>query len=527
MIAAIRSRSRTSLKEELRPLEARPATPKSSPLSFALHAATASPHRMRTAARSTIASSQNSIVHRFREFRRRRAAGGQEGPAADEADAAGMSAPLSIDPSPGGAAAKRPPSSGSTQSLNSVAISEPVDDADDAQPNDHSDRVPAFLRQTKQEIRVKFENLNRQQLGRLQDRADPESPWYQEVDEEVYVRNRYADIQPWAHNRVHLNVPEGECDYINASPILLRSSKTGEQKDYISTQGPKEGQFGDFWRMIWDETTSPAVIIMLTRTTEDNREKCSQYFPVDFTSPTIDINTDDEPLSESDFSATVTLVSKTEDPASGSTIRKLRLVVHSNTDGEAEEEGEENEKEVYHFLFSGWPDYLIPQGDNRAALLELIAQSQSLAQLQSGSEDPSESPSNPRIIHCSAGVGRSGTFIALDHLLSELHAGALDVSPSPSYDPVFSTVNELRSQRVCMVQGRPQYEFIYEVLKEQWMERQLNGAEGAATKRRRLDTDGAGASEDEEDADEHENEDEDEAADLAAVEAELARNAER
>jgi protein-tyrosine phosphatase len=80
-------------------------------------------------------------------------------------------------------------------------------------------------------------------------------------------------------------------------------------------------------------------------------------------------------------------------------------------------------------------------------------------------------PENPRIIHCSAGVGRSGTFIALEYLIAELEADALHPEPgkdSAEYDPVFDTVNDLRKQRRSMVQAEAQYSFIYTVLKQLW-----------------------------------------------------------
>jgi protein-tyrosine phosphatase len=74
---------------------------------------------------------------------------------------------------------------------------------------------------------------------------DPTSPWAQDTSKEARLRNRYADIWPWANSRVRLKVPEGESDYINASPILLCCSKTGDERKYIATQvrldtGPRD-----------------------------------------------------------------------------------------------------------------------------------------------------------------------------------------------------------------------------------------------------------------------------------------------
>lgn len=197
--------------------------------------------------------------------------------------------------------------------------------------------------------------------------------------------------------------------------------------------------------MIWHETASPAVIVMLTPLREANWNKCFQYYPEDFDSSPIIINDEDE--FGDGFNATVTLIENNYHAESHSHIRKLSLKV-----------GEE-EKVVWHLLFSRWPDFSIPEGEDRDALLELIK----LSNVKSTGD-------GPRIIHCSAGVGRSGTFITLDHLLCELEDDALKESPDDT-DVVFNTVNALREQRMTMVQSESQLHFIYQVLRQKWDER--------------------------------------------------------
>lgn len=215
--------------------------------------------------------------------------------------------------------------------------------------------------------------------------------------------------------------------------------------------------------MIWHETGPVAVIVMLTQTHESGKEKCFQYFPHDLSSPTVQINEDDE--FGDGFIGSITLLEATEDPRTRSTIRKMRLEI-----------GEES-KTVWHLLFSGWPDFLVPEGEDRAALLELIKVSAELndgefdgADIASLAHLDSTSDPYPRIVHCSAGVGRSGTFIALDHLTNELSLGALDGIPDDE-DAISETVDELRKQRMMMVQGEAQFHFLYEVLRGQWAER--------------------------------------------------------
>lgn len=184
---------------------------------------------------------------------------------------------------------------------------------------------------------------------------------------------------------------------------------------------------------------------MLTQTWEAGRDKCFQYFPNDLDNDTLMINDEDE--FEDGFNAKVKLLEITEDEATRSTVRKLSLTVGGES------------KTVWHFLFAGWPDFSTPKGENRVALLRLIDLS----------AQKNTSPDSPRIIHCSAGVGRSGTFIALDYLLEETASLDGDVEEGSEQDLVFDTVNKLREQRMTMVQSETQFEFIYGVLRQHWL----------------------------------------------------------
>lgn len=201
--------------------------------------------------------------------------------------------------------------------------------------------------------------------------------------------------------------------------------------------------------MIWNETSSPAVIVMLTQTHESGREKCYQYYPQSPSNPDLRVNEHDE--FEDGLIHDVKLVSLENNEEARAEVRELDMI--------RDDEGEP--KKVWHFLFGGWPDFLVPEGAEREALLKLIDLSR---------EKNADNSTNPRIVHCSAGVGRSGTFIALDWLLQELGEGSLDELPDDQ-DPVFDIVSKLRQQRMMMVQGEPQYSFIYDVTRERWRER--------------------------------------------------------
>lgn len=333
--------------------------------------------------------------------------------------------------------------------------------------------LPAFLRQTKAGLQHKFVDLEWHQRERLaagtQDSATP-SQWARLTGDEVLARNRYLNVEPFASNRVKLRVAEGLNDYINASPILL------DERRYIATQGPKDTSTSHFWRMMASETSEPAVIVMLTQTHESGREKCFTYFPLDETNSTLDIARDDD--IEDDFEGQVTLVSAKDDAESRCTVRHMKLRTRGGSQGT-----DWVEKDIYHLLFSGWPDFGIPEGDDRKALTQLVQLSRKLNkdavapknssfemfEDKKGSVATSEEL-NPRIVHCSAGVGRSGTFIALDYLLNQLETGFMD-DVGPSSDPIAETVDKLRQQRMMMVQGESQFLFLYEALRELWIER--------------------------------------------------------
>lgn len=205
--------------------------------------------------------------------------------------------------------------------------------------------------------------------------------------------------------------------------------------------------------MVFHESKEVAVIAMLTQTFESGREKCAQYFPLDAENSSMILRVEESDPFVNDNThgkmdgsvlGKVTLLESSFDEKARSEVRKLELTLGSES------------KIVWHFLYACWPDYSKPEGDDRAALLELIKTSASKC-----------APDNPRVVHCSAGVGRTGTFIALDHLLEELESGQLLKVTDPETDPVFETVNQLREQRMMMVYNEMQLQFIYEVLREQ------------------------------------------------------------
>lgn len=200
--------------------------------------------------------------------------------------------------------------------------------------------------------------------------------------------------------------------------------------------------------MIWQETTDVAVIVMLTQTHDGTTEKCFQYFPLNAEAGSFKV----EPLDRAKDTpeGSVTFLEYRMDVDSRTEIRKLSLRIGAET------------KDVWHLWFSGWPDFAVPEEDNRTALLKLLKLC----------AEKNTSPSNPRIIHCSAGVGRSGTFIALEYLLAQVESGAI-LDAKGDDDMIYEVVNRLREQRMLMVQMEAQYHFLYEVIRDQLKDRHL------------------------------------------------------
>ena len=203
--------------------------------------------------------------------------------------------------------------------------------------------------------------------------------------------------------------------------------------------------------MIWQETIDVAVIVMLTQTHDGTTEKCFQYFPLNVEAGPFKV----EPLNRDTdtLEGSVNFLEYYWNGDSKTEIRKLSLRFGAET------------RDVWHFLFSGWPDFAVPEETDRTALLELMRLC----------AEKNTSPSNPRIIHCSAGVGRSGTFIALEYLLAQVESGAIH-DAQEGEDLIYDVVNRLREQRMLMVQMEGQYRFLYDVIRDQLKERHLQPA---------------------------------------------------
>ncbi|XP_078533352.1 receptor-type tyrosine-protein phosphatase mu-like [Lissotriton helveticus] len=225
-------------------------------------------------------------------------------------------------------------------------------------------------------------------------------------------KNRYKNIIPYDHSRVVLQSRSQGDDYINANYIDGYKSP----KYFIACQGPSPETVEDFWQMVWQEKSS--LIVMLTGLVEQNKVKCEQYWP-----------------EQSDTYGHFRVTLWSTDMSTSHVTRTFSL-----------QKGNAPEKTVQQLHYIHWPDHGVPS--RPTGLLRLVEQMNALKSPDSG----------PVIVHCSAGIGRTGTFIALDILLK--------MAQAEQKVDVFQCTRMMREKRVNMVQTRDQYVFLYDALTE-------------------------------------------------------------
>ncbi|XP_035874530.1 phosphatidylinositol phosphatase PTPRQ [Phyllostomus discolor] len=237
--------------------------------------------------------------------------------------------------------------------------------------------------------------------------TDADLPWNR-------AKNRFPNIKPYNNNRVKLiadaSIPGS--DYINASYV----SGYLCPNEFIATQGPLPGTVGDFWRMVWE--TRAKTLVMLTQCFEKGRIRCHQYWPEDNKPVTV--------------FGDIVITKLMEDVQIDWTIRDLKIERHGDC------------MTVRQCNFTAWPEHGVPE--NSAPLVHFVKLVRA-----SRAHD-----TTPMIVHCSAGVGRTGVFIALDHLTQHIN--------DHDFVDIYGLVAELRSERMCMVQNLAQYIFLHQCI---------------------------------------------------------------
>uniref|UniRef100_A0A3Q3CPN1 Protein tyrosine phosphatase non-receptor type 14 n=1 Tax=Haplochromis burtoni TaxID=8153 RepID=A0A3Q3CPN1_HAPBU len=242
-------------------------------------------------------------------------------------------------------------------------------------------------------------------------------------------RNRFRDVVPYEENRVEL-VPnkENNTGYINASHIKVMIR--GEAWHYIATQGPLANTCADFWQMVWEQGVN--VIAMVTAEEEGGRSKSHRYWPK---------------LGSKHNSAThgkfkVTTKFRTDSGCYATTGLKVKHLLSGQ------------ERTVWHLQYTDWPEQGCPE--YVLGFLSYLEEIQSVRRHTNSMLDTSKSLNPPVVVHCSAGVGRTGVVI-----LTELMIRCLEHNEPVEVPTMLS---ELRQQRMLMVQTISQYKFVHQVL---------------------------------------------------------------
>jgi len=228
-------------------------------------------------------------------------------------------------------------------------------------------------------------------------------------------KNRYSDILAIEETRVKLSIDQDtKTDYINANYVL--------DKQFILTQGPLSHTIKDFWKMTWEQNSN--VIVMLTNIIENGIKKCDQYWPN---------------LNDSIKYGRFIIENIKEDNIDNIFIKREFKIINLNT----------NESKIirqYHYI--AWPDHGVPSSFSEfITFLDYIEK---------------ETLEGPIVVHCSAGIGRSGTFCVVKHIIDEILKKDLPFNSSFIKD----LVTQMRRERIGSVQTLGQYEFCFNVLDE-------------------------------------------------------------
>ncbi|KAK6744527.1 hypothetical protein RB195_011320 [Necator americanus] len=227
-------------------------------------------------------------------------------------------------------------------------------------------------------------------------------------------KNRYRDVCPYDATRVHLS-SSSTGDYINANYVNMEIPSSGIVNRYIACQGPLAHTSADHWLMVWEQLCTH--IVMLTTTIERGRAKCHQYWPR---------------LHESHEYGRLLVTCIRDHETPNCTYREFSVKDRTSKE----------ERRVTQMQYTAWPDHGVPDDPQH-----FIAFVDEVRRARAGSVDPI-------VVHCSAGIGRTGVLILMET------AACLVEANEPVYP--LDIVRVMRDQRAMAIQTAGQYTFVCE-----------------------------------------------------------------
>ncbi|KYN16803.1 Tyrosine-protein phosphatase non-receptor type 4 [Trachymyrmex cornetzi] len=253
-------------------------------------------------------------------------------------------------------------------------------------------------------------------------RKNPELTSLESKKPENQSKNRYRDISPYDVTRVIL-MRSANGDYINANYVNMEIPGSGIINRYIATQGPLSSTVADFWQMVLEAGST--LVVMLTTLVERGRAKCHQYWPA---------------YNETLTLRNLTLTSTAENVEDTFIFREF--ILRDVNTGE--------ERDITHMQYCSWPDHGVPSDWRQFTMF-----TERVRAARTGIVEPA-------VVHCSAGIGRTGVLVLMETALCLIEAN------QPVYP--LDIVRSMRDQRAMMIQNASQYRFVCEAVHKAYSE---------------------------------------------------------